>query len=73
MGDEIDLDEHHDLRGPAIAITGMVNSLEFHGPFETVDEALTWYRQSVHALMHQTCSIMLLTKPDWRMRDAQAQ
>lgn len=61
---ELDEAERPDNRGPAIVVTGGVcGGFEFHGPFESIDAALKWYKTSLFGIVKCPVTVALLTKP----------
>lgn len=56
--------EPDDTRGPAIAVTGGIHGgFKFYGPFETIDAAIEWYKQTPGGILGANVTIALLEKP----------
>lgn len=56
--------EAPDIRGPAIVVTGsVISGLKFYGPFETIDDAVKWYGDSLLGKLKANVTIALLESP----------
>lgn len=56
--------EAPDTRGPAVVVNGsLLSGFKLTGPFETIEEASTWYKETTRGKLGVPCLIMLLEEP----------